>query len=66
MEKEIAKSEKEMKKIHELLPFLEFSYEESKKAYEKKKLRYENLKEFIVLAKRRVNEEKAESKGVKK
>ncbi|HIB3686277.1 hypothetical protein [Enterococcus faecalis] len=62
MKKEIAKSEKEMKKIHELLPFLEFSYEESKKAYEKKKLRYENLKKFIVLAKEELVKRKQEDK----
>lgn len=48
---EIKKCEKEMTKINELLPFLEFSFKEAERAYETKAKRLEQLSVFVELAK---------------
>ncbi len=54
---EVKKCEKEIIKINELLPFLEFSFKEAKKAYERKSKRLEQLGTFVELAKAELSKE---------
>lgn len=54
---EVKKCEKEIIKINELLPFLEFSFKEAKKAYERKSKRLEQLSAFVELAKAELSKE---------
>ncbi|MBC2369713.1 hypothetical protein HBP99_13785 [Listeria booriae] len=59
LRKEIIKCEKELKKIETDLPYLKFASEQAQKPYEQKKKRLADLKDFISLAKEKLNEEDA-------
>lgn len=54
LEEEIAKCEKEIARIEKVIPYLEFSFNEAKKAYESKKNRINDLKGFVSLANKEI------------
>ncbi|EPH99956.1 hypothetical protein D920_01137 [Enterococcus faecalis 13-SD-W-01] len=58
LEKEIEKSKKELEKIEKLLPYLEFSFQEAKKSFEKKEKRKGVLKDFILLGEEQLKKER--------
>lgn len=62
LEKEVQKCKTELGRIEKLLPFLEFSWNEAKKAYESKLRRSNDLKSFIRLAEEKMNEESGGNK----
>ncbi|MBC2294736.1 hypothetical protein HCC36_16050 [Listeria booriae] len=56
LKKEIKKCEAEMRKIEAELPYLKFASEQAQKPYIAKKKRLGALKEFVPLAKKKLNE----------
>ncbi|ROX63930.1 hypothetical protein EGW87_01850 [Enterococcus faecium] len=66
LEKEIEKSKKELEKIEKLLPYLEFSFQEAKKSFEKKEKRKGVLKDFILLGEEELKKEREKMKQGKR
>ncbi|WP_086348659.1 hypothetical protein [Candidatus Enterococcus clewellii] len=62
--KEVKKSVAEQERIKKVLPYLEFSYKEAKKAYESKQTRLGHLNDFIQLANEELKKEDKENESV--